>query len=236
MLMPVFNYGTTQIEWRFKKDSKLKNHYITVERDKAVLLRGPDVDEQQQQELIKQRARWIKQKLAEVNQPIKDEIVTGSRAVYRGRSYYCEVIHDESVEKLKISFNHSKFVLRTPNKGAVQLSEFKPELEHFYALKAAQKLGSRVNYWQKETGLEALTYKVKKLKSRWGNCTENNVIELNPKIMEFSGKVIDYIIVHELCHTVEKKHNKEFWNLVSSHLPDWKKYHEEVEQAGKMEL
>lgn len=235
-MMPVFDYGTTQIEWRFKLDNKLKNHYITVERDKALLLRGPDVDEQQQKELIKQRARWIKQKLVEVNQPIKEEIVTGSRAVYRGRSYYCELIHDDSIKRIEINFNHSKFSIRSPKKGPIPLADFKLELERFYSKKASQKLGTRIRYWQRETGLEALTHKIKKLKSRWGNCTENNVIEFNPKIMEFSGSVIDYIIVHELCHTVEKKHNKEFWNLVASHCPDWKKYHEEVEQAGKMEL
>ncbi len=234
--MPVFDYGTTQIEWHFRLDNKLKSHYITVERDKAILLRGPDADEQQQKELIKQRARWIKQKLAEVNQPIKEEIVTGSRAVYRGRSYYCELIHDDSVKRAEINFNHSKFSIRTPKKGPIPLADFKLELERFYSKKASQKLGARVRYWQRETGLEALTYKIKKLKSRWGNCTENNVIEFNPKIMEFSGSIIDYIIIHELCHIVEKKHNKEFWNLVASHCPDWKKYHEEVEQAGKMEL
>ncbi|WP_042146300.1 MULTISPECIES: M48 family metallopeptidase [unclassified Pseudoalteromonas] len=234
--MPVFDYGTTQIEWYFKLDNKLKSHYITVERDKAVLLRGPGVDEQQQKELIKHRARWIKQKLVEVNQAIKEEIVTGSRAVYRGRSYYCEIIHDDSIKRVDINFNHSKFSILSPKKGPIPLTDFKLELERFYSKKASEKLGSRIRYWQRETGLEALTYKIKKLKSRWGNCTENNVIEFNPKIMEFSGSVIDYIIIHELCHTVEKKHNKEFWNLVASHCPDWKKHHEEVEQAGKMEL
>ncbi|GAK16685.1 hypothetical protein JCM19053_1104 [Vibrio sp. JCM 19053] len=50
--------------------------------------------------------------------------------------------------------------------------------------------------------------------------------------MEFSNKVMDYIILHELCHTVEKSHSKNFWKLVAKYCPDWKELHEEVERSG----
>ncbi|MCG6231524.1 M48 family metallopeptidase [Vibrio furnissii] len=230
--MPVFQYGTTSIEWMFKVDNSLKHHYVTVERGQKVLLRGPKVTQEEQQELIKYRARWIKQRLAEVNQPLKDEIITGSRAPYRGRTFYCEVIPAPEQTMVEISFNQSRFKVLSPEGHFVSRKLFKAALERFYKQKANEKLGSRIRYWEKETGLETTTYRVKKFDARWANCTENNVLEFHPRCMEFSNKAMDYIIVHELCHTVEKSHSKSFWKLVAQHCPNWKKLHAEVEHSG----
>lgn len=234
--MPSFQYGSTTIEWLFKQDSKLKSHYVTVERNKPVLLRGPKAGVKAQTDLIRYRARWIKKKLFEVNQATKEEVVTGSRATYRGRSYYCELEHKPEAGGDTIRFNQSKLIVITKQKRAIPLDQFKVALEFFYYQKAQQKLGARVAHWQRETGLEALMWKIKPMKSRWAHCNENNVLEFHPRCMMFSARVMDYIIVHELCHTVEKFHNNDFWRLVARHCPEWEKYHAEVEQVGEMGL
>lgn len=230
--MPVFQYGTTEIEWVFKVDHKLAHHYVTVERGKTVLLRGPEVTEDEQLELIRYRARWIKQRLAEVNQPQKDEIVSGSRAPYRGRTFYCEVIPAPELSMVEVSFNQSRFKVFSPEGHFVSRDLFKAALERFYKQKAQEKIGSRIRHWQRETGLEVTTYKIKKFEARWANCTDNDVLEFHPRCMEFSNNVMDYIIIHELCHTVEKSHNKVFWQLVTKYCPNWKELHAEVEHSG----
>ncbi|MDD9199534.1 YgjP family zinc-dependent metalloprotease [Aliivibrio sp. S2MY1] len=230
--MPIFQYGTTEIEWEFKLDSKLSHHYVTVERGKKVLLRGPNISVKEQQELIRYRARWIKLRLVEVNQPLKDEIVTGSRAPYRGRSFYCEVIPAPELSIAEVSFNQSRFKILSPEGHYVSRDIFKAALERFYKQKAQEKIGSRLRYWQKETGLEATTFRIKKFDARWANCTENNVLEFHPRCMTFSNKAMDYVIIHELCHTIEKSHNKLFWKLITKFCPDWKELHDEVEHLG----
>lgn len=183
--MPVFQYGTTEIEWVFKVDQKLAHHYVTVERGKTVLLRGPEVPEEEQLELIRYRARWIKQRLAEVNQPQKDEIVSGSRAPYRGRTFYCEVIPAPELSMVEVSFNQSRFKVFSPEGHFVSRNLFKAALERFYKQKAQEKIGSRIRHWQRETGLEITTYKIKKFEARWANCTDNDVLEFHPRCMEF---------------------------------------------------
>lgn len=230
--MPIFQYGTTEIEWEFKLDSKLSHHYVTVERGKKVLLRGPNISVKEQHELIRYRARWIKLRLVEVNQPLKDEIVTGSRAPYRGRSFYCEVIPAPELSIAEVSFNQSRFKILSPEGHYVSRDIFKAALERFYKQKAHEKIGSRLRYWQKETGLEATTFRIKKFDARWANCTENNVLEFHPRCMTFSNKAMDYVIIHELCHTIEKSHNKLFWKLITKFCPDWKELHDEVEHLG----
>ena len=230
--MPVFQYGTTAIEWVFKLDRKLANHYVTVERGKKVVLKGAEVSLEEQEELIRYRARWIKQRLAEVNQPLKEEIVTGSRAKYRGRSYYCEVLEAPELLNPVITFNQSRFKVLSPEGHFVSRGIFMSALERFYHRKAEEKLGSRIKYWQRETGLEATMFKIKRFESRWANCTENQILEFHPRCMEFSNAVMDYIIIHELCHTVEKSHNKAFWQLVAKFYPNWKELHAEIELSG----
>lgn len=112
--MPVYQYGTTAIEWEFQEAPNLKRHTVNVERGKPVLLRGPQVPNDEKEELIRYRALWIKQKLAEVNQPLKDAFVTGSRLLYRGKTWYCVVEAAKELSQARISFNHSRFFIQSP--------------------------------------------------------------------------------------------------------------------------
>lgn len=65
--------------------------------------------------------------------------------------------------------------------------------------------------------------RVRLFQSRWASCDARNVLEFHPRVMELPTRVQDYIIVHELCHTVEKSHTKAFWALVARHMPDWQR-------------
>ena len=218
--MPVYQYGTTAIEWQFQEAPELKRHYVTVERGKPVLLRGPMVPEDEQRELIRYRARWIKQRLEEVNQPLKDEFVTGSRMLYRGKTWYCEMKPAPELSQAKISFNHSRFFIQSPEGRAISRQPLKAAREAFFREKAKNKLFPRIRQWQRQTGLEAAGAKLFKFQRRWASCSEDNVLEFHPRCMEFSPAVLDYVIVHELCHTIEKHHDKAFWKLVAKHYPD----------------
>ena len=74
--MPVYQYGTTAIHWEFREEPELKHHYVTVERGQPVLLRGPAVSDDDKVTLIRNRARWIRERLKDVNRPLKDTYVT----------------------------------------------------------------------------------------------------------------------------------------------------------------
>ena len=230
--MPVYQYGTTAIEWTFQEAPELKHHYVTVERGRPVLLRGPRVPEDEQQELIRYRARWIRQRLEEVNQPQKDAFVTGSRMLYRGKTWYCEIQPALELSKPVISFNHSRFFIQSPEGRSISRPALRAAREGFFRDKARDKLFPRIRHWQRQTGLEAAGAKLHKFPRRWASCSEDNVLEFHPRCMEFAPSVLDYVIVHELCHTVEKHHDRAFWKLVARHYPDWEQCHAEVERLG----
>lgn len=231
--MPLLQYGQTTIEWQFKPDTKLKRHYVTVERGRPVLLRGPLVTVPDQEELIRRRARWIREKLALVNKPCaEDVIVTGSRLKYCGRSYFTEVRHKSALTAPRLTFTASRFIVESPWGATITSQAIAPLLEDFYRKRAEEKLPPRVRHWERKTGLKAAGANIRLFQSRWASCDARNVLQFHPRVMELAGSVQDYIIVHELCHTIEKNHTKAFWSLVGQVMPGWRHDHEVLERAA----
>jgi predicted metal-dependent hydrolase len=230
--MPSFQYGQTTFDWEYQVNAKLKRHYVTVERGRTVLLRGPLVGSDEQQALVAQRARWIRDKIAQVNMPLVTEaIVTGSRLRYAGRSYFTEVSHQSALSKPSLHFTASRFVIYNPDGNSIHPDVLMPLLERFYRERAQDKLLMRVRHWEKVTGLKAAAASIRLFQSRWASCDANNYIAFHPRVMELAANVQDYVIVHELCHTLEKNHTKAFWSLVTSHMPDWQQRHAVLERA-----
>ena len=231
--MPRLQYGQTTIDWRFKADATLKRHYVTVERDRPVLLRGPAVALEEQEALVRQRARWIREKRALVDRlGAKEPIVTGSRLMYCGRTYFTEVKHSPKLAHSTLHFTASRFVIENPAGRSLDHKALEPLLYAFYRDRAHEKLLARVRHWERESGLQTRGARIRHFQSRWASCNAHNVLEFHPRVMELPASVQDYVVVHELCHTVEKSHTRAFWALVARQMPDWRRQHEMLKRAG----
>lgn len=231
--MPTLHYGQTRIDWCFRADSRLTRHYVTVERGMPVLLRGPRVDVAAQEALVRQRARWIRDKQLQVDQPqTLGDVVTGSRLRYCGRSYFVEVCHAPTLATARLAFTAARFVIHNPTGRSMAQHQLEPLLEDFYSARAHSKLLLRVRYWERQTGLQATLARIRVFQNRWASCNAHNMLEFHPRVMELSASVQDYVIVHELCHTVEKNHTRAFWALVARHMPDWQQHHAVLERAA----
>lgn len=80
------------------------------------------------------------------------------------------------------------------------------------------------------TGLFFNTVKIKDFKSRWGSCDGNNNLKFNYKLFMLPEYIQYYIIIHELCHTVEHNHSENFWALVKRFVPDYKQAKNELKK------
>lgn len=83
-----------------------------------------------------------------------------------------------------------------------------------------------------ETGLKPNRIRVKEIKYAWGSCSSNKNITINAKLIKYSKDAIKYVILHELCHLKYMNHSREFWNLVSTYMPNYK----EIKKEFKSEL
>jgi len=98
-----------------------------------------------------------------------------------------------------------------------------------YLEKRAQKLASKI-------GIKPSKIVIKPLKNRWGSATEKGVVNLNSHLLKAPKDVIDYIIIHELCHLKIKNHSFRFWNLVSKFMPNYEEKKEWLEKNSKVIL
>lgn len=225
--MPEVQYGNKTISYTTLIKDGLKSHYISVERNIGVTLKGKEIPMEQANQLILKKAKWILEKLELVKSILDDDIVTGSRIPYLGRRYYVEVIIDDDIDAINIDFTESKFKITVPMSLNNQ-DELKSAFEQFFREKAKEKITPRVKKWSKITELRYTELKFHRLEKRWGSCTPTNNILINIDAIKLPFSLIDYLIVHELVHTKIKNHSKEFWAELSKHIPKWKELDEKM--------
>lgn len=181
---------------------------------------------------MRRRARWIREKQRMVNLPqVSDAIVTGSRLRYCGRTYFTEVRHVQSLTKPQLRFTASRFVIENPYGQSISQEDLSPLLLEFYRERAQERLLARVRHWERQSGLQARDARIRVFQSRWASCSAQNVLEFHPRVMELPASVQEYVVLHELCHTLEKGHTKDFWALVTRYMPTWRQQHEALERA-----
>ncbi|WP_315192697.1 M48 family metallopeptidase, partial [Capnocytophaga sputigena] len=91
------------------------------------------------------------------------------------------------------------------------------------------KLFEEQFYLFKRFTLEKPILQIKKMEKRWGSCTPQQKIILNPELIKAPVVCINYVILHELCHLVHHNHSKSFYRLLENFMPDWQKYKQLLE-------
>jgi predicted metal-dependent hydrolase len=80
----------------------------------------------------------------------------------------------------------------------------------------------RVSYWSQVYGISYGRVFIRKQKTRWGSCSRAGNLNFNYRLGFLPPHLVDYIIVHELCHIPQQNHSPAFWALVEQAMPDWK--------------
>lgn len=225
--MPRVHYGNKKIDYSFEVKNTLKSHYITVEKGVGVVLRGKSIPVEESDKMVLKKAKWVLDKLELVRSISETDIVTGSRIQYLGRKYYVQLFINSDYDAVVIDFTASKFKVYLPEK-LNNPEALREAFQVFFNQKAKEKITPRIKKWSKATGLKFNEIKFMKLDKRWGSCTVSNNIIINTDAIKLPFSLIDYLIVHELTHTVVKNHSKEFWAELSKHIPNWKELDEKM--------
>ena len=96
---------------------------------------------------------------------------------------------------------------------------------------ALRLLEHRIDQYNSHYRCDFNDIRVKKMKSRWGSCSEKKNLNFNVKILQLPLLLIDYIVVHELCHLIELNHSHKFWQLVAQTIPDHRVRRQELRQV-----
>lgn len=125
--------------------------------------------------------------------------------------------------------------LRTFQERQQQMSQIKPltiEEIHELADQALEVIPKRVAYFSPLVGVTYGRITIRNQKSRWGSCSSKGNLNFNCLLMLAPADVLDYVVVHELCHRKEMNHSPQFWAEVGKVLPDYEKQKEWLKENG----
>ena len=173
-------------------------------------------------ELVTKRTPWIKSKLREQsNRPIPAprEYISGETVTYLGKNYRLKVlIGDQPSIKLRRGYVEATVSkVDTDPKNTIRSL-----LQNWYRSHAQKRLGEKTLRLAKVVGVNPSSVTVKNYKSRWGSCSLKGDISYNWRIILAPHSIVDYVVVHELCHMLEHNHSSKYWKHVESHVPNWR--------------
>ena len=227
-----FIYGDLEIKVEVEF-SKRKHLSLIVYPDSRIIARAPLKSKQKKVNLIIQKKlNWITKKLEYFDklEPIlpPKEFVSGETHYFLGRPYRLKIQYGKK-SKIKLVDKFIEIETSSPTDN----KKIKKLMMNWYKIGAKEILSERFlkylsNFLEAKTAHPEL--KFRKMKRRWGSCSNKNVIILNTELIKATFYSIDYIIVHELCHLIHHGHNKKFYQLLKSRMPDWKERKKKLER------
>ena len=223
------NIENTIINYSINKKSNVKNITIKVKLPNTVTIVSPkSVDNKFIHDLVVSKSIWILNKLNELknkeseNPPIL--LVDGDKIPYLGNYYTLNVYKEADTIKCSIIFKEDKFIAKVPynmssNDQYIKLREL---LVNWYLTEGGKLIKERISIYSKKLNLYPESITLKEQKNSWGTCSSKGNIYINWKILLAPLDIIDYVLVHELCHLKHMNHSKEYWSLVSTIFPNYK--------------
>ena len=181
--------------------------------------------------LIKKRMPWIRKKLQEESKiviPSIKEYVSGESLTYLGKNYRLKIITNN---KRSVKLIGGYIEVSVPKKSP---STIKNMLTQWYIDHAIERLKDKTDRYANIIGVSPSTVSVRDYKSKWGSCSSDGKISYNWRIIMSPHRIVDYIVIHELCHMLEHNHSKNFWQHVSNNCRDYKECRDWLKINGRV--
>lgn len=211
------------IEYRLLPGTERRTTDIVIERDGLVTVRPPQrMSPEQVDATVFSRRMWIYRNLAEWRElnavRITREWVNGETFLYLGCSYRLQLV-DEQDEPLKLKDGRFCLLRSLITTGGAEAA--RKALLLFYETRGLPRLRRRVAFFADRVGVSTGSVQIKDLGYRWASCSTNGDLLFHWKCLMAPLTVLDYIVVHELCHLHHRDHSLAFWNEVDKVLPDY---------------
>lgn len=208
--------------------SKRRTLALIVERDGSVTVRAPmRISGKAIHGFAEKHASWIEKKQAEMKSMAPEQVrqyQPGERFLYLGKVYPLEIVKDAK----KNLVLEETFKLAEPAQKNAELL-----FRNWYRKQAKRIIEARVKFFAERYQLQYGKIRITSARTRWGSCSSKGTLSFSWRLVTTPPEVIDYVVIHELAHTVHHNHSKRFWNLVEKLLPDFKEHRKRVRQYGQ---
>jgi len=214
--------------------SRRKTADIIVERDGSILVRAPEsISDERIEDMVESKRHWIYKTLAEWRDlnaaRVMREYRSGEGFLYLGRAYRLLLVSDQQEPVL---LKNGRFCLRREMVENGDVETARAAFRAYYIARGRARIEQRVSYYAPKVGVSPTAMDVRGLGHRWASCSPSGGLAFHWKCMMAPQSIIDYIIVHELCHMHQTNHTDAFWNEVDKVMPEYRERKEWLRNQG----
>lgn len=198
--------------------SKRKSFSIEIDDSGKILLRVPiNASDIVINDFVKRHYIWIEKKLNEIeNREIKyqpKKFFDGEKFLYLGKFYNLNIVKNQ---RISLIFENEFYLSKKHISNAHEI------FKNFYKKMAKEIIMERVKFYANKYSFKYNKIKITSANKRWGSCTSKGNLNFSYRLIMAPLEIVDYVVVHELVHLIDKTHKKSFYNKVEKILPDYK--------------
>ena len=225
-------FGNLDLEVQIERTNRKRTISLQVKDNKLIVKAPRTASRQSLDDLIQRKQSWIKKRAilnVEERKLRNRKFSDNEKFYFRGNEYRLSLILGGK-EEVKIS--EGFLIVTCKDDRAMGSKEVKTFIEDWYVRESTKILNTRTYEFAKKMKVEPSAITVKNYASKWGSCTASNKISYNWRIIMAPDCIIDYLIIHELCHIIEHNHSKNFWYQVGKYCEDFKKKRKWLRENG----
>lgn len=196
-----------------------------MKRDGVIVVRTPvRTSKKEIRQFLDKKRGWLNKRILE--QKTKEwecrekSFTTGEEFLFLGSKYPLQITHGDGLagHDGPLIFSNNQFVLQSDF-----IFQGRALFKAWYRRKARQYFAERTQYYRMILPAFPAEIRISHAQSRWGSCSPEDRIFVSWRLIMAPPPVIDYVLLHEFVHTIEKGHSRRFWDLLESILPDHRK-------------
>ena len=224
-------YGNSRIVYSIKKSKRRKTSEIHVDKKSVEIIVPETKSLSEIKKMVEGKRNWILQRQSQLRQEKPGPTYQNNTTVpYLGKNY--KLVIKLAQKSDGISKKNSRFVIslrsKRPSKKKTKL------LYESWILENSQSiLHKAMVRYSRKVGVKPKKIQMKKLRSKWGSLSNDNTININLHLLKADQKIVDYIILHEICHLKIKQHSHHFWSFIEQFDPTYRDKVEWLNNNGK---
>lgn len=223
--MPDLNAGAA-IEWTLRRSKRAKRVRIVVRSGGVEVVAPPRAPRRLIDAFVAEKRDWIRAKVAAWREreveALPERFETGGKVLFRGRQL--ELVVETAAVRYPKVFVGSTFRVQVPRRFDRDEREAsaRKAVTHWLRERVRADAVQLIDLWAPTLGARPSGLRIGSQKTLWGSCSGRGVISLNWRLVTAPEPILEYVVVHELCHLLEANHGPRFWQLVEERLPDWR--------------
>jgi len=222
-------FGKSVISYTVAKSRRRKTSQIIVDGSGVTVQTPVTKTDSEIRRMVSSKKEWIYKKQLQ----FRDRRRQRNQNIYKSVLPYfgkdCKLVVHANSDTDKVTLSGNKFTIQLV--GNYTKTRIKNLYIEWVEQKASPYLVSRTKKLSQKTGVAPSKIVIKNLSGRWGSATKTNTINLNSKLLLLSKDLIDYVIIHELCHLIIPSHSYQYWNLLSKYIKNYKMHVDSLNDA-----